>query len=91
VTDYTESLGITEDLNLRIMDIVSAAGSDFAFPSQIEYSLPGKPFDEQRAKAVGLEVKEWKAKRALYLPNFPSDKIAEIKGSLDYPPKGSPQ
>ena len=90
VTDYTESLGITEDLNLRIMDIVSAAGSDFAFPSQIEYSLPGKPFDEQRAKAVGLEVKEWKAKRALYLPNFPSDKIAELQDSLDYPPEGSP-
>jgi MscS family membrane protein len=91
VTDYTESLGIAEDLNLRIMDIVSAAGSDFAFPSQIEYSLPGKPFDEQRAQAVGLEVKEWKAKRALYLPSFPSDKIAELKGSLDYPPEGSPQ
>lgn len=91
VTDYEESLEVAEDLNLRIMDIVSAAGSDFAFPSEVQYSLPGKPLDEERAKAVGHQVKEWKAKRELYLPNFPKDKIAQIKNSLDYPVEGSPQ
>jgi MscS family membrane protein len=91
VTDYTESLEVGEDLNLRIMDIVSASGSDFAFPSEVQYSLPGKPLDEERAKAVSLQVKEWKAKRELYLPNFPTDKIAAIKNSLDYPVEGSPQ
>ena len=47
--------------------------------------------DEERARAVAARVKEWKAKRAMYLPNFPKDKIAEVKGSLDYPPEGSPQ
>jgi MscS family membrane protein len=91
VTNYDESLEVAEDLNLRIMDIVSAAGSDFAFPSEVQYSLPGKPLDEERARAVGLQVKEWKAKRELYLPNFPKDKIAQIKNSLDYPVEGSPQ
>jgi len=91
VTNYDESLEVAEDLNLRIMDIVSAAGSDFAFPSEVQYSLPGKPLDEERAKAVGLQVKEWKAKRELYLPNFPKEKIAQIKNSLDYPVEGSPQ
>jgi MscS family membrane protein len=91
VTDYGESLEVAEDLNLRIMDIVSEAGSDFAFPAEVQYSLPGKPLDEERAKAVALQVREWKAKREFYLPNFPKDKIAEIKNSLDYPPEGSPQ
>ena len=91
VTDYTESLEVAEDLNLRIMDIVSSAGSDFAFPSEVQYSLPGKPLDEERAKAVSLQVKEWKAKQELYLPNFPADKIAAIKNSLEYPVEGSPQ
>ncbi|HJT19873.1 MAG TPA: mechanosensitive ion channel family protein [Nitrospira sp.] len=91
VTDYEESLEVAEDLNLRIMDIVETAGSDFAFPSEVQYSLPGKPLDEERAKAVGLKVKEWRSKRELYLPKFPADKIAQIKGSLDYPPEGSPQ
>jgi MscS family membrane protein len=91
VTDYGESLEVAEDLNLRIMDIVSASGSDFAFPSEIQYSLPGKPLDEERAKAVSQQVKEWKAKRELYLPNFPAEKIAAIKNSLEYPVEGSPQ
>jgi MscS family membrane protein len=91
VTDYGESLEVAEDLNLRIMDIVSSAGSDFAFPSEVQYSLPGKPLDEERAKAVSQQVKEWKAKRELYLPNFPADKIAAIKNSLEYPVEGSPQ
>jgi MscS family membrane protein len=91
VTDYDESLEIAEDLNLRIMDIVSASGSDFAFPSEVQYSLPGKPLDEERAKAVSLQVKDWKAKRELYLPNFPAEKIAAIKNSLEYPVEGSPQ
>jgi MscS family membrane protein len=91
VTDYTESLEVAEDLNLRIMDIVSAAGTEFAVPAQVQYSLEGKPFDEKRAQTVEAEVKDWKARQALYLPNFPKEKIAAIKGSLDYPPSGSPQ
>jgi len=91
VTDYTESLEIAEDLNLRIMDIIEAAGSDFAFPSEVQYSLAGKPLDEERAKAVGQEVKQWKSRKELYLPGFPPDKIASLKNSLEYPPEGSPQ
>jgi hypothetical protein len=35
-------------------------------------------------------VREWKSKRTFYLPRFPKEKIAEAKGSLDYPPIGSP-
>ena len=90
VTDYTESLEVAEDLNLRIMEIIAAAGSDLAFPAQIQYELPGKPLDAQHAQAVAAQVKEWKTNRALYLPNFPKEKIDEVKGSLDYPPEGSP-
>lgn len=91
VSNYDESLEVAEDLNLRIMEIVTAAGSDFAVPAQIQYELPGKPIDEQRAQDVAEEVKDWKSKHTLYLPNFPKEKIAEVKGSLDYPPAGSPQ
>lgn len=90
VTSYTESLEVAEDLNLRIMDVIAAAGSDFAFPSEVQYSLPGKPFDEERAKAVTAAVKDWKSKRELYLPDFPSDKIGALKSTLAYPPEGSP-
>jgi len=91
VTSYSQSLEIAEDLNLRIMDIIAASGSDFAFPSEVQYSLPGKPVDEERVKAISATVKEWKTKGELYLPGFPPDKIASLKNSLEYPPEGSPQ
>jgi len=35
-------------------------------------------------------VKEWRENDELYLPDFPKEKIEELKGSLDYPPTGSP-
>ena len=89
-TQYFESLEIAEDLHLRIMDLVAAAGSELAIPSYIEYKTAGTTLDEDRARATEAQVKEWQERGALYLPNFPKEKIAELRGSLDYPPKGSP-
>ncbi len=87
---YAEFYDIASDLNLRVMELVAAAGTGFGVPTQIEYAFPGKPLDEQRVQEVETEVKEWKSQRALYLPDFPEETIAEIKGLLDYPPEGSP-
>lgn len=89
VTHYHESLEVAEDLNLRVMDIVTAAGTQFAVPAQIQYEIPGKELDQGGAHAAEAMVKEWRAQQALYLPNFPEDKIAELRASLDYPPSGS--
>jgi MscS family membrane protein len=89
-TDYSESLEIAEDLNLRVMDIVGQAGTELAVPSQIQYGVEGKPLDEERVRMAEAHVREWRAQQALYLPNFPPEKIEELKGSLDYPPAGSP-
>lgn len=91
VTDYSESLEVAEDLNLRIMDIVAEAGTELALPSQIQYELPGSPMDEGRRRNAEGRVKEWRAQQSLYLPNFPTDKIAALKGTLQYPPAGSPE
>jgi len=87
---YAEFYDIASDLNLRVMELVATAGTGFGVPTQIEYAFPGKPLDEQRVQAIETEVEEWKAQRALYLPDFPEEAIAELKGSLDYPPEGSP-
>jgi len=89
-TGYIESLEVAEDLNLRIMDIIAAAGTELTVPTQIQYGVEGRPLDEARAQKAEARVREWRAQQALYLPNFPSDKIAELKGSLDFPPAGSP-
>ena len=81
---------MAEDLNLRIMDIVQKAGSSFALPSQTLYMEKGKGPDTHLEQAAEAQVKAWREQQALYLPNFPADKIAELQGTLEYPPPGSP-
>jgi MscS family membrane protein len=90
VTDYNESLEVAEDLNLRIMDIVAGAGTDFAIPAQIQFEAPARGLDDEKSKKAESQVREWRTRQALYLPNFPQEKVAELQGSLDYPPVGSP-
>lgn len=80
---------MAEDLNLRIMDIVQEAGSTIAIPSQTLYSETGQKLDAQRARAAEEKVSQWREGHKLFLPSFPAEEIAELKGSLPYPPPGS--
>jgi MscS family membrane protein len=89
VSDYGEYLEIAEDMNLRIMDIIAAAGSSLAVPSQTTYLEEGRGLNADRAQAAEAQVQEWRERRELYLPRFPREKIAEIENTLDYPPDGS--
>jgi MscS family membrane protein len=88
-TDYGEFLEIAEDINLRIMDIVKAAGTELAIPAQIEYKIDKEPLDETQIRKTENCVQEWRTQRALYIPTFPPEKINELRDSLDYPPEGS--
>ena len=63
VTDYGEYLVIAEDLNLRIMDIVAQAGSNFALPSQTTYLESGKGLDEELTRLAESQVREGKEKK----------------------------
>jgi len=51
-TRYNEYLEIAEDLNLQIMDVVTKAGSSFAFPSQTTYLESGEGLHKDSAKAA---------------------------------------
>jgi MscS family membrane protein len=88
-SDYGAFLEVSEDLNLRIMDIVAAAGSSFALPSQTMYVERGHGLDRERARAAEAKVQEWREQQDLCLPSFPREKIAQIENTLDYPPDGS--
>jgi MscS family membrane protein len=88
--DYGEYLEIAEDLNLRIMDIIKAAGTELAIPARLEYQMDKAPLDDEGIQQVEARVEEWRAQRAMYLPKFPPETIAKLRGSLDYPPAGSP-
>jgi MscS family membrane protein len=89
--DYDDFLEIAEDLDLRIIEIVTTAGSGFALPSQTTYLESGSGLDAERARAAEARVAEWREKRELYLPRFPEGRVTELQGSVPYPPEGSPE
>ena len=90
-TDWSEFLGIREDIFLRIMDIIEASGTGFAFPSQTLYMGKDDGLNAERVQEVTAEVGRWRENNEVFLPNFPPNKIEELKGTLPYPPEGSPE
>lgn len=89
-TDYNEFVAVREDIFLRVMDIVAASGTSFAFPSQTAYLGRDEGLDEARTRAAEAQVRAWREQNRLFLPDFPPEEAATIDDSLDYPPIGSP-
>jgi len=87
--DDSEFLAIREDLLLRIMDIVNAAGTGFAFPSQTVYLGRDSGIDKQKAESAAQEVQKWRDEHQLPFPDFAPTDISEISNSLPYPQPGS--
>jgi MscS family membrane protein len=88
-TDYSEFLGIAEDLNLRIMDIIEEAGTGFAFPSSTTYLAQDGGLDSEKGRSAEAQVAGWREKGSLCLPGFPDGAIRELDDSLPWPPEGS--
>jgi len=87
--DINEFLAIQEDVLLRIMDIVQASGTGFAFPSQTVYTAADAGLDGQKRHAAEAQVRAWRATHSLWLPTVPADHVAALDDTLDYPPMGS--
>ena len=88
-TEYAVYLQVQEDLLLRIMDIVTANGSGFAFPSQTLYLSKDSGMDEARRQEAIRKVREWRERGELPFPDFSPETIAKIDNRLEYPPPGS--
>ena len=87
---WHEFRGIQEDLLLRVKDLVEAAGTDFAFPSQINYLSQDNGLDQERSRAAEAQVQAWRSKGVLPFPEFPSEQREQLRNTLDFPPAGSP-
>jgi MscS family membrane protein len=87
--DYNAYLGIVEDLNLRIMDVVEEAGTGFAFPSQTTYLTRDAGIDSERREAAEKQVDAWRSSDALPFPEPGLQRRRELTDTLDFPPKGS--
>jgi MscS family membrane protein len=88
-TDINEFLAVREDLYLRIMDVIAASGTGFAFPSQTIYAAADVGLDRDRAQAAESRVRQWRAEHNLCLPDVPPEMAASLSGTLDYPADGS--
>jgi MscS family membrane protein len=84
-SDWTEFLGIQEDIFLRIIDVVDRSGSGFAFPSQTTYLEAGSGINLEKKDAAEAEIKKSKEERDLLLPTFPPERINEFRSTLTYP------
>lgn len=89
--EWNDFHAIREDIFLRIYDLVNEAGTGFAFPSQTIYMGKDEGLDTEIAKKADDVVKGWRRSGQLPFPRFPPDKLDKIEGTLDYPPKGSPE
>src|SRR3989304_5107360 len=70
-TDYGEFLAVQEDVYLRIMDIVAASGTGFAFPSQTTYFARDTGLDPARQRAAEAEVRAGRGGRGACPPGVP--------------------
>jgi len=87
--DFNEFLAIREDLLLRTMDILAAAGTGLAFPSQTVYLGRDTGIDKEKAAQVARLVEKWREGNELPFPDFPPADISEFSNSLPYPQPGS--
>jgi len=87
--DFNEYHAIREDVLLRMSEIVKKSGSGFAFPSQTLYMGRDDGLDVGRGETAAKEVDSWRKTGKLPFPRLSPDRIEQLSGTLDYPPRGS--
>ncbi|MES2487912.1 MAG: mechanosensitive ion channel family protein, partial [Bacteroidota bacterium] len=80
---------IEEDVYLRILDIVAASGTDFAYPSQTLYMARDKGIDTDKTQLTGDTVQKWIDGEELQIPSFTPERIEELRDKIKYPAEGS--
>lgn len=83
-------LAVQEDLLLRMEDIINAAGSGFAFPSQTTYFTRDGGLDIELQGEAESEIRTLRLKGKLPFPEFEDEERERLEDRIDYPPKGSP-
>jgi MscS family membrane protein len=87
--DFAEFTAIREDLLLRIMDIVSEAGTGFAFPSRTLYVGRDTGLNKERTEDALKQVERWRDEKQLPFPDFAQTEISEIRDTITYPDPAS--
>ncbi|MGI9570176.1 MAG: mechanosensitive ion channel family protein, partial [Desulfobulbia bacterium] len=88
--EINEFVAIREDVFMRIYDVVTKAGSGFAFPSSTVYLGRDDGLDKKLTEEAIDKVEQWRRSAELPFPRLPTEYLEKIEDTLDYPPTGSP-
>jgi MscS family membrane protein len=83
--DAAEFTAIREDILLRLMDIVTEAGTGFAFPSHTVYLGQDPGVAKEKAERAAERVRKWREQKQLPFPDFAPTDISDFRDSLPYP------
>lgn len=83
--DFNVFLAVREDLLLRILDIVDAAGSRPAMPAQTLFMSPDSGPDKDKKASAHAQVAQWRADNKLPFPDFPPETISGMRNSISCP------
>ena len=86
---WAEWHAIREDVLLRIMEVIEAAGTRLALPSKTTYFARDDGLDEQRRRAAERQVREWTEAGELPFPDMSEEQREALAGTLHFPPEGS--
>lgn len=87
--DFDEFLEVQEDLYLRMMDVVEASGTGFAFPSQTLYIARDQGLSKEKSEEAEEQVQKWRAANDVQIPKFTPERIQSLRNTISYPSNGS--
>ncbi|MEM8552212.1 MAG: mechanosensitive ion channel family protein, partial [Pseudomonadota bacterium] len=87
--EWNEFYAIREDALLRAYAILDESGTGFAFPSQTVYLTRDGGLKKDETGKAERTVANWRKRGALPFPRLTRERIDALKGTLDYPPRGS--
>jgi MscS family membrane protein len=85
---WADRAAIEEDILFHVGKIVAKAGSGFAFPSTTAYIARDAGLDKEKGAEAEKEVRQWRESGLYPFPETPLERIAEVLGSVEYPPRG---
>jgi MscS family membrane protein len=87
--DFNQFLEVQEDLYLRMMDVIAASGTGFAFPSQTLYVARDQGLSQDKTAAAEAQVRKWRENEHMPIPNFTAERIRHLRNTIPYPADGT--
>lgn len=84
-TDFQRFLAVAEDLNLRVIDLVHAAGAVFSGPGQVLQVRDFHRAPEDTLADVETQLQRWRAEDAEPFPDFSPEAKGRLAGTTGLP------